>query len=298
MTVRVRVTGTLSAAAAGENDFWTPTFFCDEILAWNSAALVTPCVLVTAPAGMVLVIAPSTRCTTSTLTTQDCAGARDAPLRLITLPLAGADTTPPEQVVLALGTAEIFSPAGRLSGTPTPVSAITPVLLSVMLSWDGWPGLLTAFGLKLLVTDAAPACLVSVALTALGNTMPLSAVMPPAGMVFTEALAVVAVTSNNRSQLPPGDRVAPLRTRLPPAVLMAVGPVQVVAALGLVASVMPAIVDTGSLTLTLVSTAVPMLPSVMRTRVTPPTLTGLLRKVLVAVSAGVYCRVAVVAVAF
>ena len=55
---------------------------------------------------------------------------------------------------------------------------------------------------------------------------------------------------------------------------------------------MPAIDATGSLTLTLVSTAAPILPTVIRTRDTPPVLTGLVRKVLTAVSAGVYCRVA------
>src|SRR5574343_233424 len=156
-------------------------------------------------------------------------------------------------------------------------------LVTVIVSRLTSPGKVRVFGeVVFTTTRLVGAAYCRVPLTALTFfTVPPSAVMLPTGMVFTQLLEPVAVTSNSMSQLELAAIVAPVMVMvLAPATAVKLGlPEQVEYALGILAKTMP--VGSGSVTLTVLSGAVLLLLRRTITVEVPPELTESGLKLLV-----------------
>ena len=146
-------------------------------------------------------------------------------------------TVPLAQVVVAAGTAATTIPAGRVSESVIPDNAVAVRLERDTVSVETPPpGIET--GEKLLFKDTVSAALVRVALAAVTLRIPSLSVSALAGIVLTEAGAVLDVTSTTTTQVPgvaptAAGMVAPeSATELPPATAATDPPGHVVEAFG------------------------------------------------------------------
>ncbi len=248
-----RRTGCPTAALVGVKLFITPSPCSVDSVAVVGRLLVSPCVVVTAPAGIVFTRFRNCTDVTFTNTEQVDAAGSVAPISLTIAVPGTAVTVPLVQVVLMLGTAWTSIPVGRLSvnerlftadGEPTG-------LVRSMRSCEGWlPDTLTGLKLLLMPIDR-PDTLPSVADTAAVFDAPSFDVMFPIGMLLGQLAGFPLVTTlNSRSQLVPAAIFAPVivTVLLPGAAVITGEPAQVVlAAAGLATArldIGPSVIDT------------------------------------------------------
>jgi hypothetical protein len=181
---------------------------------------VAPCALETAPIGSVFVRLPSWNEVTLTAMLQLAPPPIEAPESEKVPPFGGALTDPPAHVVTPEGTEAMIIPAGSVSERDTPERAVALRFVRETVSTDvPPPGIET--GEKLLFKETVSAPLVSVAEAAVTFRIPWSSASAFAGIVFTEAAAVLEVTSTTMVQVPgvaptAAGIVAPDRAKDPP----------------------------------------------------------------------------------
>src|SRR6202521_4736402 len=126
-----------------------------------AATVLEPTLVVSAPIGMVLTCeAPGEFEVTSTEKEHEPLAGTLPPVS-VTLP-ALLVTTPPPQVVLVLGVADVVTPAGYVSVTEVTVIGVELPLLTVIVSTETEPGSIVA-GANAFATEGAVEVTVSVA---------------------------------------------------------------------------------------------------------------------------------------
>jgi hypothetical protein len=210
-----------------------------------AAALVAPCVLVSALAGIVFSQLPGVELVTLTLIVQLAPAPTLPPVSARLDPPAVADAEPLPHVVAAFGVLPIVTFAGKLSVKATPVSAtaLAAVLASVTVRTDVPPTVI-GVGLNALVNVTSGALTTSVAVAAAALVAPCVLVSALAGIVFSQLPGVELVTLTVMVQLAPAATLPPLSPTLePPAVADAEPLPHVVAAFG----VLPIVTFAGKL---------------------------------------------------
>ena len=189
------------AMTTGEKFFPMPEPARTVRVALAADVFVAPCVLEIAPIGRVLVRLPCWNEDTLTEMLQVPPPAMPAPESAKLAAPGTAETVPPAHVVEAPGTDAMTIPAGRLSVSATPVSATAVALERVTERTEvPPPGIET--GLKLLLSETVRGVLTRFAVAAVTVVTPSASVSAPAGMVLTEVVAVLEVTSAETVQLP------------------------------------------------------------------------------------------------
>src|SRR6185295_15360656 len=185
--------------------------------------------------GSVFVRLPCWNEVTFTETLQVALAAIAAPESEKTPPLGAALTEPPAQVVLAAGTVARIMPAGRVSESATLESAVAVRFVRETVRVDvPPPGIDT--GEKLLFSETVSGVFVSVAEAAATFRIPSLSLSALIGIVSTEAVAVLEVTSTTMTHVPgvaptAAGMVAPASETDPdPATAVTVPPGQVVEA--------------------------------------------------------------------
>ena len=176
--------------AAGENALESVTFgaFSTVSTAVAGAALLAPCAVATAPAGIVLVCAPTTTLVTFTAIVLP-------PVKATLPPPAGAVTAPLPHVVEAAGAVAIVTPDGSVSVSDIAVSAIAPLaVLATEIVRREIPDGAIVEGANALLSVTPGASTVSVAVAGVVLVAPCALDTALDGIVFTCAPAVVPVT--------------------------------------------------------------------------------------------------------
>ena len=259
-TVIVSVEVPFAEIEPGANALESVTFGARTTVstALAAAPLVAPCVLVSAPAGMVLVYAPTTELVTFTVIVQVADAPTLPPLSATLEPPAVAETLPLPHVVEAFGVAAMATFAGRASASAMPRSATAPlaVLATVIVSVETPVGAIVA-GLKALLSVTFGTETVSVAVAGVLLVAPCALVTAFAGIVLTWLPDATPLTVTLTVQVAPAATAPPVSATLvaPEAAVTEPLP-HVVEAFGVAATSTP--LGNASVTARLVSAAAPV----------------------------------------
>ena len=187
-SVIVRVEVPFTEIEPGANALESVTFGARTTVstALAAAPLVAPCVLVSAPAGMVFVYPPATALVTFTVTVHVAAAPTLPPLSATREPPGAAVTLPLPHVVEAFGVAAIATLAGKASVSAMPLSATDPLaVFAIVIVSAEMPVSGIVAGLKALLSVTFGTETVSVAVAGVLLVAPCALVTALAGMVLT-----------------------------------------------------------------------------------------------------------------